>query len=71
MLTAIFLTDNLYSIERNDDSSCLTATTYFSQGAGGQAFTLNAGFPPKDVTDPDATLADAGLVGSSVTMKSA
>jgi UBX domain-containing protein 1 len=32
-------------------------------------FTLSAGFPPKDVTDPTATVSEAGLAGAAVTMK--
>ena len=39
-----------------------------SQGVA-EAFILSAGFPPKDVTDPAQTLADAGLVGASITLK--
>jgi len=32
-------------------------------------FSLSAGFPPQDVTDLGATIAEAGLVGASVTQK--
>jgi ribosomal protein L18 len=32
-------------------------------------FTLSAGFPPKELTDGNATVSSAGLAGASVTMK--
>jgi hypothetical protein len=32
-------------------------------------FTLNAGFPPKDVNDPTITVSEAGFAGAAVTMK--
>lgn len=32
-------------------------------------FSLSAGFPPQDITDFSATIADAGLIGASVTQK--
>lgn len=38
-------------------------------GGTGTGFTLSAGFPPKDVLDAAATVADAGLLGAAVTQK--
>jgi len=37
-------------------------------GAGG-SFTLNAGFPPKDLANASLTIAEAGLVGASISHK--
>ena len=40
-------------------------------GAGPARFTLSAGFPPKDLTDPSTSLKDAGLTGAAIVQKSA
>ena len=32
-------------------------------------FTLSAGFPPKDVTDPTLTVTEAGFAGAAINMK--
>lgn len=40
-------------------------------GSGPAAFTLSAGFPPKDLTDADISLKDAGLSGAAIVQKSA
>lgn len=34
-----------------------------------ESFTLSAGFPPKDLTDPKAKIGDAGLKGASLSQK--
>ena len=38
-----------------------------AHATGGKAFVLKAGFPPKDLTDPSATIQAAGLSGAAVT----
>ena len=38
-------------------------------GGAGASFTLSSGFPPKELTSSGQTLSEAGLVGSSVTLK--
>jgi UBX domain-containing protein 1 len=40
-------------------------------GAGPARFTLSAGFPPKELTDPTTSLRDAGLTGAAIVQKSA
>lgn len=41
------------------------------QDAAGESFRLTTGFPPKPLTDMDATIADSGLQGAQVIMKKA
>jgi hypothetical protein len=36
---------------------------------GDLSFALSAGFPPKDLTNFDATIAEAGLLGAVVSVK--
>ena len=40
------------------------------EGAGPDAFSLSAGFPPKDLADGEVSLKDAGLAGASIVQKS-
>jgi hypothetical protein len=40
-----------------------------SEGGAADAFALSAGFPPKDVVDGQATIAEAGLLGAAVTQR--
>jgi len=59
-------------IKMNNKATILhLAATIRSQWPTGasDSFSLNAGFPPKDLTNPNQTISEAGLVGSSVTLK--
>ena len=40
-----------------------------AEGAGGAAYSLLEGFPPKPLTDFAATIESAGLAGAAVTQK--
>lgn len=56
-------------IKLNNSATVLQlAAAIRSQGVT-EAFSMNAGYPPKDLCDSNATLTDAGLVGASVTLK--
>jgi len=59
-------------IKINVDATVLQlAATIHSLGAGADSYILSAGFPPKDIVDGSQTLAQAGLQGSSLTLKKA
>lgn len=47
------------------------AGAFNREGGAAARFTLSAGFPPKDVADSGATVAEAGLLGAAITQKSA
>jgi UBX domain-containing protein 1 len=42
-----------------------------AQGVGNDSYILSAGFPPKDITDPNQTLKQADLIGAAVLQKKA
>jgi UBX domain-containing protein 1 len=42
-----------------------------AQGVGNESYILSAGFPPKDLTDPNLTLSQADLIGAAIVQKKA
>jgi UBX domain-containing protein 1 len=42
-----------------------------SQGVGNDSYILSAGFPPKDLADPNLTLLQADLIGAAILQKKA
>jgi hypothetical protein len=45
------------------------AASIVKDGAVSVPFSMSAGFPPKDITELDISIKDAGLVGASVMLK--
>jgi len=45
------------------------AATIVREGGASAAFSLSAGFPPKDITDGTATISEAGLLNAAITQK--
>eukprot|EP01035_Chromulina_nebulosa_P017926 gene17926-23548_t len=53
----------------NHDSTVLQLAAHINRVVPTDAFTLNAGFPPKDIVDPTQTMKEANLIGASITQK--
>eukprot|EP00598_Pedospumella_elongata_P002622 CAMPEP_0184968278 /NCGR_PEP_ID=MMETSP1098-20130426/1377_1 /TAXON_ID=89044 /ORGANISM="Spumella elongata, Strain CCAP 955/1" /LENGTH=273 /DNA_ID=CAMNT_0027489861 /DNA_START=53 /DNA_END=874 /DNA_ORIENTATION=+ len=57
-------------IRINQSASVLQlAAAIVREGGVATSFALSAGFPPKDVTDGAASVAEAGLLGAAITQK--
>lgn len=68
-LSLIFFSYYLF-IRLNHSSTVLDLISLFNnQGAGTDSFTLSSGFPPKELTDPNQTLTEAGLISAAIQQK--
>ncbi|RYG70059.1 hypothetical protein EON64_01230 [archaeon] len=57
-------------VSQNASVLQLAALVWIEAGSAADAsFSLNGGYPPKDLADADATVSAAGLSGSSLTQK--
>ncbi len=58
-------------VKINLDSTVGVLASMLVEDANGESFSLTAGFPPKPLTDMNATIQDTGLKGAQVIMKKA
>ncbi len=64
-----FLWVDVCRINQNRSVLQLAAVIARDGATGDLSFALSAGFPPKDLTDFAATIAEAGLLGAVVSVK--